>query len=169
MVRPAVVPPAGRGWDRMRTPAGALGGRWGAFSESAEEGFVWLGYQSPTGGTPGRGTRPTGWPLRSGRLLEGGLEFFEAGCPSGSTEQGLERGFATERVDLLSYGVRHLAEPGVEDVDNRLAGGLEDAFFKAFHEAFLEALLEALLEAFLQSFLEGEFFEEGDVGHGCVG
>jgi hypothetical protein len=40
-----------------------------------------------------------------------------------------------------------LAEPGVEDVENRLAGGLEDAFFKAFHEAFLEALLEALLEA----------------------
>ena len=37
MGRPAVVPPAGRGWGWMRAPAGALGeGRWGAFSESAE-------------------------------------------------------------------------------------------------------------------------------------
>ena len=39
MGRPAVVPPAGRGRDRMRAPARALGGRrWGAFSESAEVG-----------------------------------------------------------------------------------------------------------------------------------
>ena len=40
-------------------------------------------------------------------------------------------------------------EPGVEDVKNRLAGILENAF--------------------LEAFLEGEFFEEGDVGHDFVG
>ena len=68
---------------------------------------------------------------------------------------------AAECVDLLAYGVGHLAKPGIEDVDNRLAGGLEDAFFKAFYEAFLPA--------FLAAFFEGEFFEEGDVGYGCVG
>ena len=64
---------------------------------------------------------------------------------------------AAECVDLLAYGVGHLAKPGIEDVDNRLAGGLEDAFFEALHEAFFEA------------FFEGEFFEEGNVGHGFVG
>jgi hypothetical protein len=37
--RPAVVPPAGRGGGVGRVPVGALGERrWGAFSESAEEG-----------------------------------------------------------------------------------------------------------------------------------
>ena len=37
--RPAVVPPAGKGSRVGRAPAGALGeSRWGAFSESAEEG-----------------------------------------------------------------------------------------------------------------------------------
>jgi hypothetical protein len=41
----------------------------------------------------------------------------------------------------------HLAEPGVEDVQDRLAGILEDAFF----QAFLEALLEAFLDTFLES------------------
>ena len=61
--------------------------------------------------------------------------------------------FAAEDIDLLAYGVGHLAESGIEDVDNRLAGGLEDASF----------------EAFLETFFKGEFFEEGDVGHGCVG
>ena len=56
---------------------------------------------------------------------------------------------AAECVDLLAYGVGHLAKPGIEDVDNRLAGVLEDAF--------------------LEAFFKGEFFEECDVGHGCVG
>ena len=36
MGRPAVVPPAGREVGGGRAPAGALGGRWGAFFESAE-------------------------------------------------------------------------------------------------------------------------------------
>ena len=65
--------------------------------------------------------------------------------------------FAAEDIDLLAYGIGHLAEPGVEDVENRLAGGLDDAFFQAFDEAFFEA------------FFKSEFFEEGDVGHGFVG
>ena len=56
---------------------------------------------------------------------------------------------AAEGVDPLSYGFGHLAEPGVEDVQDRFAGILEDTF--------------------LEPFLEGEFFEEGDVGHGFVG
>ena len=60
---------------------------------------------------------------------------------------------AAECVDLLAYGIGHLAEPGVEDVENCLAGVLEDAF----------------LETFLETFFKGEFFEECDVGHGCVG
>ena len=111
------------------------------------------------------GRWPTGWPLRLRRCSEGGLKFFEAGCPGGLAEQVLERWLAADSVDPLAHGVRHLAEPGVEDVENRLAGVLEDAFL----ETFLEAFLDTLLEAFLQSFLEGEFFEEGDVGHGCVG
>jgi hypothetical protein len=64
---------------------------------------------------------------------------------------------AAECVDLLAYGVGHLAKPGIEDVDNRLAGILDEAFLTAFDEAFFEA------------FFEGEFFEEGDVGHGFVG
>ena len=57
--------------------------------------------------------------------------------------------FAADGVDPLAQGVGHLAEPDVEDVENRLAGGLDDAFFEAF--------------------FEGEFFEEGNVGHGFVG
>ena len=93
--------------------------------------------------------------------------------------------FAAECVDLLAYGVRHLAESGIEDVDNRLAGGLDDAFFEAFltafEEAFLDTFLETFLEAFfkaffkafhetfLAAFFKGEFFEEGDVGHSFVG
>ena len=68
---------------------------------------------------------------------------------------------ATEGVDPLAHGVGYLAEPGVEDVQDRLAGILEDAFFETFDEAFLDTFLEA--------FLEGEFFEESDVGHGFVG
>ena len=60
---------------------------------------------------------------------------------------------AAECVDLLAYGVGNLAKPGVEDVENRLAGVLEDAF----------------LETFLEAFFKGEFFEEGDVGHGFFG
>ena len=68
---------------------------------------------------------------------------------------------AAEGVDPLAYGVRHLAEPGVENIENRLAGILEEAFLAAVDETFLETFLKALLE--------GEFFEEGDVGHGFVG
>ena len=68
---------------------------------------------------------------------------------------------AAEFVDLLAYGVGHLAKPGIEDVDNRLAGILDEAFFEAF--------LTAFEETFLETFFKGEFFEEGDVGHGCVG
>ena len=80
---------------------------------------------------------------------------------------------AAECVDLLAYGVGHLAKPGIEDVDNRLAGILEDASFEAFLEAFEEAFLDTFLETFLDTFLEtffkGEFFEECDVGHSFVG
>ena len=64
---------------------------------------------------------------------------------------------AAQGVDLLAYGVGHLAEPSIENVENRLAGILEEAFLAAVDEAFLKTLLE------------GEFFEEGDVGHGFVG
>ena len=77
--------------------------------------------------------------------------------------------FAAEDIDSLSHGVGHLAESGIEDVDNRLAGVLEDASFEAFLEAFDEAFLDTFLETFLETFFKGEFFEEGDVGHGCVG
>ena len=66
-----------------------------------------------------------------------------------------------------------MAEPGIEDVKNRLAGVLDEAFFKAFHETFLAAFEEAFLatfeEAFLATFFKGEFFEEGNVGHSFVG
>ena len=65
--------------------------------------------------------------------------------------------FAAEFVDLLADGVGHLAESGIEDVDNRLAGILDEAFLTAFDETFLK------------TFFKGEFFEECDVGHGCVG
>ena len=63
----------------MRAPAGALGegGRWGAFSESAEGTGGRLGDRSPTLGTPGEvgmdreDSIPTGrWAARMGR--EGG-------------------------------------------------------------------------------------------------
>ncbi len=77
--------------------------------------------------------------------------------------------FAAECVDLLAYGVRHLAESGIEDVENCLAGGLEDAFFEAFLTAFEEAFLDTFLETFLETFFKGEFFEECDVGHSFVG
>ena len=60
---------------------------------------------------------------------------------------------AAQGVDPLAHGVRHLAEPSIENVENHLAAGLKDAFLKAFLEAFFK----------------GEFFEEGDVGHGFVG
>ena len=72
---------------------------------------------------------------------------------------------AAECVDLLAYGVGHLAESGIEDVDNRLAGILDEAFLPTFLTTFEEAFLDTFLEAFFK----GEFFEEGDVGHGCVG
>ena len=77
--------------------------------------------------------------------------------------------FAAEDIDLLAYGIGYLAEPGVEDVENRLAGILEDASFEAFLEAFEEAFLDTFLETFLVAFFKGEFFEEGDVGHSFVG
>ena len=96
---------------------------------------------------------------------EGGLEFFEAGSEDSAAMQIFEIPLATEGVDPLAHGVGNLAEPGVEDVENRLAGILEDAFF----ETFDEALLDPFLDPFLEAFFEGEFFEEGDVGHGFVG
>jgi hypothetical protein len=68
---------------------------------------------------------------------------------------------AAKDIDSLAHGVRHLAEPTVENIKNRLAGGLDDAFFKAF--------LATFLATFLDTFFKGEFFEEGDVGHGFVG
>ena len=68
-----------------------------------------------------------------------------------------ECGLAAKSVDLLAHGVRHLAESGVEDVENRLAGILDEAFLATFDDTFLKTLLE------------GEFFEESDVGHGFVG
>jgi hypothetical protein len=37
---------------------------------------------------------------------------------------------AADGVDPLAYGVGHLAESGVEAVQDRLAGGLEDAFLE---------------------------------------
>ena len=112
--------------------------------------------------------RKSGWIRRAGghrRGSECGLELVEAGSEDGAAEEVLEGALVVEGVDPLSYGVRHLAEPGVEDVQDRFAGILKDAFF----EAFLEALLEAFLDTFLESLLEGEFFEEGDVGHDFVG
>ncbi len=60
-----------------------------------------------------------------------------------------QRRLAAQGVDLLAHGVRHFAEPSIENVENRFAGVLEDAFLAAL--------------------LKGEFFEEGDVGHGFVG
>ena len=68
---------------------------------------------------------------------------------------------AAQGVDLLADGVGHMAEPSVENVENRLAGILEEAFLAAVDEAFLDTFLEA--------FFKGEFFEESDVGHGFVG
>ena len=62
-----------------------------------------------------------------------------------------------------------MVEPGVEDVDNRLAGILDEAFFEAFLTAFEETFLETFLDTFLETFFKGEFFEEGDVGHSFVG
>ena len=100
---------------------------------------------------------------------EGGLEFFEAGSADCSPEQFLECGLAADGADALSHGFGHMVEPGVEDVDNRLAGILDEAFFEAFLTAFEETFLETFLDTFLETFFKGEFFEEGDVGHGCVG
>ena len=85
------------------------------------------------------------------------MEFLEAGRPGGAAEEGLEGALAVEGVDPFAHGIGDLAEPGVEDVQDRLAGILENAFFETFDEALLEP------------FLEGKFFEEGDVGHGFVG
>ena len=77
--------------------------------------------------------------------------------------------FAAGGVDPLAQGVRHLAEPGVKDVENCLAGVLDEAFLAAFLPAFLTTFDETFLDTFLKPLLEGEFFEEGDVGHGFVG
>ena len=101
------------------------------------------------------------------------MEFFEAGSQDRAAMEIFEIPFAAEDIDLLAYGIGYLAEPGVEDVENRLAGILDEAFFEAFltafEEAFLETFLDSFLKAFLETFFKGEFFEEGDVGHGCVG
>ena len=108
----------------------------------------------------------TGRSASSGMVgSEGGLEFFEAGSADCSPEQFPECGLAADGADSLAHGFGHVVEPGVEDVDNCLAGGLEDAFF----EAFLTAFLTAFEEAFEAAFFKGEFFEEGDVGHSFVG
>ena len=72
MGRPAVVPPAGRGeggW--MRAPVGALGGRWGAFFESAEGGAA----GSEIGALPG-GRRGVCGP-------RGLVPYREVGGPGG--------------------------------------------------------------------------------------
>jgi len=59
MARETRVPPAGKGMGWMCAPVGALGGRWGAFFESAE------------GGVDREDSIPTGrWSARKGR--EGG-------------------------------------------------------------------------------------------------
>ena len=97
------------------------------------------------------------------------MEFFEAGSADCSPEQFPECGLAADGADSLAHGFGHMVEPGIEDVDNRLAGGLEDAFFEAFLTAFEEAFLDTFLETFLETFFKGEFFEEGDVGHGFFG
>ena len=67
---------------------------------------------------------------------------------------------AADGVDALAHEVGHMAESGVENVDNRLASVLDKALLTAF--------LEAFFKAFFKAFFEGEFFEEGYVGHGCV-
>jgi len=95
------------------------------------------------------GRWPTRWPLRLGRPSEGGLKFFEAGSQDRAAMEIFEIPFAADGVDPLAQGVGHLAEPGVEDVENCLASVLDDAFFEAFFKS--------------------EFFEEGDVGHDLVG
>ena len=79
MGRPAVVPPAGRGWGGGCAPLpGRWGdGRWGAFFESAEGGAAGSEIGALPGGTPGEvgmdreDSFPTGrWAARMGR--EGG-------------------------------------------------------------------------------------------------
>ena len=72
-----------------------------------------------------------------------------------------ETPLAADVVHPLAHGFGNLAESGVEDVENCLAGVLDNAFLEAFDETFFET--------FLKAFFKGEFFEEGDVGHGCVG
>ena len=100
-----------------------------------------------------------------GARLESCLEFFEAGGQDRAAMEFLEGSLAADVIDPLAHGGGHLTKPGVKDVENCLAGVLNDAFFKTFDEAFLATFLAA----FLATFLEGEFFEEGDVGHGFVG
>ena len=73
---------------------------------------------------PGPPTRPIGWPLRLRWPSEGGLKFFETGSQDRAAMEIFEIPFAADGVDPLAQGVGHLAEPGVEDVENRLAGGL---------------------------------------------
>ena len=63
---------------------------------------------------------------------------------------------AVDGVDPLAHGVGHLTEPGVEDVENRLASVLDDAFFKAFDDAFLDAFLDAY-EAFNAARPQGQW------------
>jgi len=49
---------------------------------------------------------------------------------------------AAQGVDPLAHGVGHLAEPSIENVENRLAGFLEDAFLETFLETFLDTFLK---------------------------
>jgi hypothetical protein len=58
------------------------------------------------------------------------LEFFQAGSQDRAAMQIFEIPLAADGVDPLAYGVGHLAESGVEAVQDRLAGGLEDAFLE---------------------------------------
>ena len=80
MGRPAVVSPAGREVGGGRAPVGALGGRWGAFSESAEGGVA----GSEIGALPwGRWVR-WGWTERTRSLPGGGRPERAAKAGSGS-------------------------------------------------------------------------------------
>ena len=88
MGRPAVVPFAGKGRGWMRAPVGALGGRWGAFFESAEGGAA----GSEIGALPwGRWVR-WGWTERTRSLPGGGRPRWAAKAgPGGGRRVGGRR------------------------------------------------------------------------------
>jgi hypothetical protein len=88
--RPAVVPPAGRGWGWMCASAGALGGeRWGAFSESAEGGVAGSEIQ-PYRRRAGVGCGRLGDPaLPWGRWVRWGWTERTRSLPGGAPELGV--------------------------------------------------------------------------------